>query len=153
MKRSDFHTHFSQGEHALVFVEKALQAINLQQQFSAELPTIMDKLNIVNGKVEQLAASNGGSSMAAVNVQQQVELAMGTMNERVDTKIGTFEGIANTLHRELDKVITSIEKLERHRRELKDQTNVLLSKTQALERGMGVKDAAFAELETKVSDL
>ena len=52
---------------------------------------------------------------------------------------GTFEGIANTLHRELDKSITAIEKLDRHRRDTRELVEVNVAKIRDMERKITIK--------------
>jgi TNF receptor-associated factor 2 len=75
------------------------------------------------------------------------------VNERLDVKAGTFEGISSALHRELEKTITAVEKLERHRQEMASQIDQNQNKIRGLERTLALKDMTIAELELKSQSL
>jgi TNF receptor-associated factor 2 len=76
-----------------------------------------------------------------LKIRQNVERITLSANERFDVKIGTFEGIVSALHRDLDKAITGIEKLENHRRDLQVTIEQSTGKLTSLTKDM---------LETKI---
>lgn len=131
-------------------------------ELSHALQNIRDVSSNVEDKMRELSIRVENRSVGSVaggqipsdlsqQVRQLVETHLNTFNERMDTKTGTFEGIANTLHRELDKVITAIEKLDRHRRQFQEQNEINVSKITALERKVSVKETEISELQLKVS--
>ena len=103
--------------------------------------------------VGSAATSSSGAASdetLTLKVRQEVEAQMEGMNSRVDIKINTMEGIANTLHRELDKTISAIEKLDNHRKQQAGQSETLRAKIQALERTVATKDSELLELQNRV---
>jgi len=118
------------------------------KQFNNDLESVKSQassaLEVLHQKHQELGSftTEMGDSLK-LEIRQTIEMQMNMLNDRVDTKTGTFEGIANTLHQELDKVIDAITKLDVLRREH-------LEKITTLERTIAVKDAKIDELETKV---
>ncbi|XP_052224425.1 TNF receptor-associated factor 2-like isoform X2 [Dreissena polymorpha] len=157
--REAFHDHFNRERHS-TYVFHALHSSSTEiQRVATELALIKDdilaRVQLLDEKIVAINAG-GGSSSGVLNPDQRVrqlfEQMSKSLNDRVDTKTGTFEGIANTLHRELDKVISAIEKLENHRRNMKDVVDSSAQRINALEQTLRVRESKIIELEQKLMD-
>lgn len=71
----------------------------------------------------------------------------------LEQKIATFENIVCVLNREVERVAVTAEACSRQHRLDQDKIEALSNKVQQLERSIGLKDLAMADLEQKVSEL
>ncbi|XP_012884803.1 PREDICTED: TNF receptor-associated factor 2 [Dipodomys ordii] len=73
--------------------------------------------------------------------------------QALERKIATFENIVCVLNREVERVAMTTEACSRQHRLDQDKIEALTSKVQQLERSIGLKDLAMADLEQKVLEL
>ncbi|XP_037653370.1 TNF receptor-associated factor 2 isoform X2 [Choloepus didactylus] len=73
--------------------------------------------------------------------------------ESLERKIATFENIVCVLNREVERVAVTAEACGRQHRLDQERIEALSSKVQQLERGLGLKDLAMADLEQKVREM
>nr|XP_042131078.1 TNF receptor-associated factor 2 isoform X2 [Peromyscus maniculatus bairdii] len=71
----------------------------------------------------------------------------------LEQKTATFENIVCVLNREVERVAVTAEACSRQHRLDQDKIEALSNKVQQLERSIGLKDLAMADLEQKVSEL
>lgn len=131
------------------------------RQVTQNAAMMADKITAMEQQIVQLLDRQNESGTGAgpqignvdTKIRQAVELQLQSVNERLDVKTGTFEGIASALHRELEKTITAVEKLERHRREMESLVGQNQNKILSLERSIALKDMNMAELELKAQSM
>ncbi|XP_053380377.1 TNF receptor-associated factor 2-like isoform X2 [Mercenaria mercenaria] len=176
IERKNYYEHYHQKKHD-VWVVQEIGKINatlkelhtsdsrLQQHVSestAVTTQMNEKLAVLERQVQglhnQQSESGNVTAISGVpnidmKIRQAIELQLQSVNERLDVKTGTFEGIASALHRELEKTITAVEKLERHRREMETQIEQNQNKIRSLERSLALKDMTMAELELKAQSM
>ncbi|XP_023422159.1 TNF receptor-associated factor 2 isoform X3 [Cavia porcellus] len=87
----------------------------------------------------------GGQSQAASELLQQCQA--------LERKTATFENIVCVLNREVERVAVTAEACSRQHRLDQDKIEALSNKVQQLERSIGLKDLAMADLEQKVLEL
>uniref|UniRef100_A0A452VEZ9 TNF receptor-associated factor n=1 Tax=Ursus maritimus TaxID=29073 RepID=A0A452VEZ9_URSMA len=73
--------------------------------------------------------------------------------EALERKTATFENIVCVLNREVERVAMTAEACGRQHRLDQDRIEALSNKVQQLERSIGLKDLAMAELEQKVHEM
>lgn len=73
--------------------------------------------------------------------------------EALERKTATFENIVCVLNREVERVAMTAEACGRQHRLDQDRIEALSSKVQQLERSIGLKDLAMADLEQKVHEM
>ncbi|XP_015449702.1 TNF receptor-associated factor 2 isoform X2 [Pteropus alecto] len=73
--------------------------------------------------------------------------------EALERKTATFENIVCVLNREVERVAMTAEACGRQHRLDQDRIEALSNKVQQLERSIGLKDLALADLEQKVRDM
>ncbi|XP_073746148.1 TNF receptor-associated factor 2 isoform X3 [Callorhinus ursinus] len=73
--------------------------------------------------------------------------------EALERKTATFENIVCVLNREVERVAVTAEACGRQHRLDQDRIGALSNKVQQLERSIGLKDLAMAELEQKVHEM
>ncbi|XP_036892459.1 TNF receptor-associated factor 2 [Sturnira hondurensis] len=73
--------------------------------------------------------------------------------EALERKTATFENIVCVLNREVERVAMTAEACARQHRLDRDRIEALSSKVQQLERSIGLKDLAMADLEQKVHEV
>lgn len=73
--------------------------------------------------------------------------------EALERKTATFENIVCVLNREVERVAMTSEACGRQHRLDQDRIEALSNKVQQLERSIGLKDLAMADLEQKVHDM
>uniref|UniRef100_A0A8D1MEX8 TNF receptor associated factor 2 n=1 Tax=Sus scrofa TaxID=9823 RepID=A0A8D1MEX8_PIG len=73
--------------------------------------------------------------------------------EALERKTATFENIVCVLNREVERVAMTAEACGRQHRLDQDRIEALSNKVQQLERSIGLKDLAVADLEQKVQEL
>ncbi|XP_016042932.1 TNF receptor-associated factor 2 isoform X1 [Erinaceus europaeus] len=73
--------------------------------------------------------------------------------EELERKTATFENIVCVLNREVERVAMTSEACGRQHRLDQDRIEALSNKVQQLERSIGLKDLAMADLEQKVQDM
>ncbi|XP_045186960.2 TNF receptor-associated factor 2-like isoform X2 [Mercenaria mercenaria] len=170
--RKSFHDHFHAKKHNVWMVnvlDEIRQKMSTLQTTPSSVNELDGKIRETNDKISalerQLAEvisrqSEAGSVTGLqgvgnidTKIRQAIELQLQSVNERLDVKTGTFEGIASALHRELEKTITAVEKLERHRREMETQIEQNQNKIRSLERSLALKDMTMAELELKAQSM
>nr|QOS44540.1 tumor necrosis factor receptor TARF2 [Mimachlamys nobilis] len=71
----------------------------------------------------------------------------------LDLKTGTFEGIVTTLHREIERCITALDTLERHKNSERETNEELKRKIQGMERAISLKDVTISELDSRIRSL
>ncbi|WAR30818.1 TRAF2-like protein [Mya arenaria] len=167
ISKEEFQAHFNDCQHS-GYVFAQLQRLeqhvgSTEQDLGETKRQLTDKFTEIEANIRQVAANAppnsgfSGSLPPDLNLDQKIrqlfEQMAVSLNERVDTKTGTFEGIANTLHRELEKSITAIEKLDRHRRLESEKAEASQQKIKSLERTIAAKDAKISELEMKLKDV
>ncbi|XP_060070058.1 TNF receptor-associated factor 2-like [Ylistrum balloti] len=86
------------------------------------------------------------------NNQQEI-IKLTKQAKALDLKTGTFEGIVTTLHREIERCITALDTLERHRNSQQDVIEELKKKTQHMERAISLKDVTISELDSRIRSL
>ncbi|XP_033725274.1 TNF receptor-associated factor 2-like isoform X2 [Pecten maximus] len=80
-------------------------------------------------------------------------LALNKQTKALDLKTGTFEGIVTTLHREIERCITALDTLERHRATGQEVNEEFRRKMQQMERAVSVKDVTISELDSRIRSL
>ncbi|XP_042526177.1 TNF receptor-associated factor 2 [Dipodomys spectabilis] len=90
---------------------------------------------------------------APPGVPSQLEPEMLQRCQALERKIATFENIVCVLNREVERVAMTTEACSRQHRLDQDKIEALTSKVQQLERSIGLKDLAMADLEQKVLEL
>ncbi|XP_073872087.1 TNF receptor-associated factor 2 isoform X5 [Macaca fascicularis] len=73
--------------------------------------------------------------------------------ENLEKKTATFENIVCVLNREVERVAMTAEACSRQHRLDQDKIEALSNKVQQLERSIGLKDLAMADLEQKVLEM
>lgn len=90
-----------------LFKHYAEHARNCEREaINPDTDQMKNKLVVLENQVKEILAG------LSANIERSVKSA----NEPWEIKIKTFEGIGNALKRDLEKTITAVEKLERHRR-------------------------------------
>ncbi|XP_029423599.1 TNF receptor-associated factor 2 isoform X3 [Nannospalax galili] len=92
-------------------------------------------------------------SQASQGDQSQVEPELLQRCQTLERKTATFENIVCVLNREVERVAVTAEACSRQHRLDQDKIEALSNKVQQLERSIGLKDLAMADLEQKVSEL
>ncbi|XP_060245573.1 TNF receptor-associated factor 2 isoform X2 [Meriones unguiculatus] len=92
-------------------------------------------------------------SQALQGTQNQVGPELLQRCQSLEQKIATFENIVCVLNREVERVAVTAEACSRQHRLDQDKIEALSNKVQQLERSIGLKDLAMADLEQKVSEL
>ncbi|XP_033615014.1 TNF receptor-associated factor 2 isoform X2 [Fukomys damarensis] len=87
----------------------------------------------------------GGQSQAGPELLQRCQA--------LERKTATFENIVCVLNREVERVAVTAEACTRQHRLDQDRIEALSNKVQQLERSIGLKDLAMADLEQKVLEL
>lgn len=131
------------------------------RQITQNAAVMADKITAMEQQIVQLldrlneSGSGTGPQIGNVDtkIRQAVELQLQSVNERLDVKTGTFEGIASALHRDLEKTIIAVEKLERYRQEMETLLQENQNKIRSLERSIALKDMNMAELELKAQSM
>lgn len=118
------------------------------------LRSVREKQNVLEEHLtkERLPGVNVsiGGTLTPGELHKQMETHFGNINDRVDVKLNTLEGICNTICRELSKCTDAILKLDQHRLELKHHNETLAEKVGVLERNSVIKDQTITKLETLV---
>nr|XP_040142614.1 TNF receptor-associated factor 2 isoform X9 [Ictidomys tridecemlineatus] len=86
-------------------------------------------------------------------VQNQVGPQLLQRCQTLEQKTTTFENIVCVLNREVERVAVTAEACSRQHRLDQDKIEALSNKVQQLERSIGLKDLAMADLEQKVLEL
>lgn len=174
--RRDFPDHFHKKKHISWMVQemegikyKVIELQNgsgtvhtLSQNIQTKTDEIDGRIAVVERQLaEVIVHRNEAGSVTGqqgvgnidLKIRQAMEMQLQSTNERLDVKTGTFEGIASSLHRELEKTIGAVEKLEKHRREMETTMELNQNKIHSLERSLAVKDITMAELELKFQSM
>ncbi|XP_013362093.1 PREDICTED: TNF receptor-associated factor 2 isoform X1 [Chinchilla lanigera] len=85
--------------------------------------------------------------------QSQSESELLQRCQALERKTATFENIVCVLNREVERVAVTAEACSRQHRLDQDKIEALSNKVQQLERSIGLKDLAMADLEQKVLEL
>nr|XP_012639981.1 TNF receptor-associated factor 2 isoform X1 [Microcebus murinus] len=85
--------------------------------------------------------------------QSQVGSELLQRCETLERKTATFENIVCVLNREVERVAMTAEACSRQHRLDQDKIEALSNKVQQLERSIGLKDLAMADLEQKVLEM
>ena len=162
--------HFNQTA-----VSKHFEAIMRQiQEYGQSIPQLREFTGLLNSEIDQLKNKidvieqqlvgvindSNGTGNISQNIEQKIRQALesqqGQNNEKFqqhEVKIGTFEGIVSALHREIEKTINALERMEQNRRIMKETMEQNQQKIKILERTIAVKDVSIAELELRVQTL
>ncbi|GAB1286075.1 TNF receptor-associated factor 2 [Apodemus speciosus] len=115
---------------------------NLQDH---ELRRLREHLALLLSSFLECQASQGAPAQAGPELLQRCQ--------SLEQKIATFENIVCVLNREVERVAVTAEACSRQHRLDQDKIEALSNKVQQLERSIGLKDLAMADLEQKVSEL
>lgn len=121
-------------------------------EFNNEMSNLREGFNRL-ATTQSPGIGNINESNIEMIAQRCIQSELTNVNERMDVKTGTFEGIASALHRELEKTITAVEKLEQHRRESESKIEQMQNKIRALERTVALKDMSMADLELRAQSM
>ncbi|XP_006497913.1 TNF receptor-associated factor 2 isoform X2 [Mus musculus] len=115
---------------------------NLQDH---ELQRLREHLALLLSSFLEAQASPGTLNQVGPELLQRCQI--------LEQKIATFENIVCVLNREVERVAVTAEACSRQHRLDQDKIEALSNKVQQLERSIGLKDLAMADLEQKVSEL
>ena len=76
-----------------------------------------------------------------------------TKCQQLEVKTNTFEGICTVLHKEIEKLIQNMERMEHNRRATLDKVEALEHKNRTLERTLAVKEITLAEQDLRIQSL
>ncbi|KAM5299086.1 TNF receptor-associated factor 2 isoform 2-T2 [Ctenodactylus gundi] len=100
-----------------------------------------------------LLLSSSLEAQALPGAQGQTGLGLLPRCQALERKTATFENIVCVLNREVERVAVTAEACSRQHRLDQDKIEALSNKVQQLERSIGLKDLAMADLEQKVLEL
>ncbi|XP_035293559.1 TNF receptor-associated factor 2 isoform X2 [Cricetulus griseus] len=110
-----------------------------------EVKKLREHLALLLSSFLESPASQGSQSQAGPEMLQRCH--------SLEQKTATFENIVCVLNREVERVAVTAEACSRQHRLDQDKIEALSNKVQQLERSIGLKDLAMADLEQKVSEL
>lgn len=73
--------------------------------------------------------------------------------QQLEVKTNTFEGICTVLHKEIEKLIQTMEKMEHNRRTMLEKIEAVEHKNRTLERTLAVKEITLAEQDLRLQSL
>uniref|UniRef100_A0A8C3WUI4 TNF receptor-associated factor n=1 Tax=Catagonus wagneri TaxID=51154 RepID=A0A8C3WUI4_9CETA len=121
-----------------------LTVVSPEKQQEHEAQRLREHLGLLLGVVLEASAPGLGPSKAAGLLPRC---------EALERKTATFENIVCVLNREVERVAMTAEACGRQHRLDQDRIEALSNKVQQLERSVGLKDLAVADLEQKVQEL
>ncbi|KAL4219122.1 Tnf receptor-associated factor 2 [Mactra antiquata] len=165
--RKNFHDHFNQKRHSLWLIQKLdeLSQVRAASNNEVDVHQLQSKILEFDGSLRNLreefsrlplnSSGNEGNSLNGVlpQIREIIEGELSTLSDSIDVKTGTFEGIASALHRELEKTITAVEKLEQHRIDTEQKIERVHTKLASLERTVALKEMNMAELELRAQSM
>ncbi|XP_008542786.1 TNF receptor-associated factor 2 isoform X4 [Equus asinus] len=121
----------------------------LQEHLAMLLGVLLDTKHLLGDSSSFLGQSQVGNPGAEVS--KAAELLQRC--EALERKTATFENIVCVLNREVERVAMTAEACGRQHRLDQDRIEALSNKVQQLERSIGLKDLAMADLEQKVHEM
>ncbi|KAK1333930.1 hypothetical protein QTO34_004928 [Cnephaeus nilssonii] len=126
--------------------------VESEKQQEHELQRLREHLTmLLHVLLEAKRPPLGPGEAGGWEVPQAVELLQRC--EALEKKTATFENIVCVLNREVERVAMTAEACGRQHRLDQDRIKALSNKVQQLERSIGLKDLAMADLEQKVQEM
>ncbi|KAK3088518.1 hypothetical protein FSP39_020097 [Pinctada imbricata] len=127
---------------------------NALQNESLSKTQLLEKLQQQEQAIQSIISAGipGGSGDLGAGNSQDIN-GIRTRCQTLELKIGTFEGIVTTLHREIERCITALETSDRQRSADKQKIEENERKIRQLERTVSLKDVALAELDLRIKSL
>nr|BAG57794.1 unnamed protein product [Homo sapiens] len=122
-----------------------LETVEGEKQQEHEVQWLREHLAMLLSSVLEAKPLLGDQSHAGSELLQRCE--------SLEKKTATFENIVCVLNREVERVAMTAEACSRQHRLDQDKIEALSSKVQQLERSIGLKDLAMADLEQKVLEM
>ncbi|XP_063644175.1 TNF receptor-associated factor 2 isoform X11 [Pan troglodytes] len=122
-----------------------LETVEGEKQQEHEAQWLREHLAMLLSSVLEAKPLSGDQSHAGSELLQRCE--------SLEKKTATFENIVCVLNREVERVAMTAEACSRQHRLDQDKIEALSSKVQQLERSIGLKDLAMADLEQKVLEM
>uniref|UniRef100_A0AAU6MWZ4 Tumor necrosis factor receptor-related factor 2 n=1 Tax=Argopecten purpuratus TaxID=228297 RepID=A0AAU6MWZ4_ARGPU len=129
---------------------QALTPVEEINRYGQMITVIQAKLQEQDNQIRTLMDRNADQPRG--NNQQEI-IALNKQTKALDLKTGTFEGIVTTLHREIERCITALDTLERHRTGEQETNEELKRKIQQMERASSLKDVTISELDSRIRSL
>ncbi|XP_032117691.1 TNF receptor-associated factor 2 isoform X3 [Sapajus apella] len=122
-----------------------LETVESEKQQEHEAQWLREHLAMLLSSVLEAKPLSGDQSQAGSELLQRCET--------LEKKTATFENIVCVLNREVERVALTVEACSRQHRLDLDRIEALSNKVQQLERSIGLKDLAMADLEQKVLEM
>ncbi|XP_074250561.1 TNF receptor-associated factor 2 isoform X2 [Saimiri boliviensis] len=122
-----------------------LETVESEKQQEHEAQWLREHLAMLLNSVLEAKPLSGDQSQAGSELLQRCET--------LEKKTATFENIVCVLNREVERVALTVEACSRQHRLDLDRIEALSNKVQQLERSIGLKDLAMADLEQKVLEM
>ncbi|XP_077821375.1 TNF receptor-associated factor 2 isoform X3 [Macaca mulatta] len=122
-----------------------LETVEGEKQQEHEAQWLREHLAMLLSSVLEAKPLLGDQSHAGSELLQRCE--------NLEKKTATFENIVCVLNREVERVAMTAEACSRQHRLDQDKIEALSNKVQQLERSIGLKDLAMADLEQKVLEM
>ncbi|XP_025779644.1 TNF receptor-associated factor 2 [Puma concolor] len=121
------------------------EKVESEKQQQHEAQWLREHLAMLLGGLLEARHPSGAELPKAAELRQRCEA--------LERKTATFENIVCVLNREVERVAMTAEACGRQHRLDQDRIEALSNKVQQLERSIGLKDLAMAELEQKVHEM
>ncbi|XP_045417976.1 TNF receptor-associated factor 2 isoform X1 [Lemur catta] len=122
-----------------------LETVEREKQQEHEAQWLQGHLAMLLSSVLEAKPLSGDQSQVGLELLQRCEM--------LERKTATFENIVCVLNREVERVAMTAEACSRQHRLDQDKIEALSNKVQQLERSIGLKDLAMADLEQKVLEM
>lgn len=140
------------GDHMQWLMEQYQILVSHIGRMQQEIQKKEELPNKVAALERQVDAINNG----VVGNQTQMTEAIEPINskcQQLEIKTNTFEGICTVLHKEIEKLIQNMERMEHNRRAMVDKVEALEQKNRTLERTLAVKEITLAEQDLRLQSL
>ena len=152
------HLEKQAGEHLnwLMVQMKALAThMETLRQETEKTSDLHSKVTALERQVEGVM-KNGLIGTPSQVTPESIQAATGPLNskcQQLELKTNTFEGICTVLHKEIEKLIQNMERMEHNRRATLEKVEALEHKNRTLERTLAVKEINLAEQDLRIQSL
>ena len=152
------HLETQAGEHLnwlIVQVRNLAQHVEVAKQETQKNAGLLDRVTALERQVVDVINNGIGrnQSQATTDAIQAVTGPLSSKCQQLEVKTNTFEGICTVLHKEIEKLIQNMERMEHNRRTTVEKVEALEHKSRTLERTLAVKEITLAEQDLRIQSL
>ncbi|KAM9207712.1 TNF receptor-associated factor 2 isoform 1-T1 [Dugong dugon] len=127
--------------------------VEREQQQEHEAQRLQEHLGLLLGRILEAKHLSGDEGWEARVPGLPAPAGLLERCDTLERKTATFENIVCVLNREVERVAMTAEACGRQHRLDQEKIEALSSKVQRLERSIGLKDLAMADLEQKIQEM